>query len=183
MAFRQFDGEILFSKTIPLVEEEQWLMPGEPALIDEFFYVHYLPPEIDEVRISLRNMVTADEIPEQEEEQPISVEWTAYRPEGVKIDFSRLESSSFQGYGENYINIKLKMINSGTIPVERFQIDLKWRNFSGDELFSLSRDLIQWENPVLSPEETRIFRIFTNLPPDLPDEGLEMYINVTRINS
>jgi len=183
IAFKKFDDSTLFEKTLPLIREDQWLMPGEPALIDSFFYVHYLPPEIEEVRISLKNLLIADEIPRLEERQKLPLEWTASRPEGVKIDVFRLDANGFQGYGEDFINIKLMMDNSGTEEINRFEVDLKWRDLSGVEIHSLSQNLIDEGNPVLEPENSRIFRVFTSLPSGSLESEPEMYINVTRINS
>ncbi|MBN2657067.1 MAG: hypothetical protein JXR86_08405 [Spirochaetales bacterium] len=183
IALKNYDGVTLFSRIFPLVSEDQWLMPGEPALIDEFFFVHYLPPEIDEVRISFKNLIIADEIPRQEEKKPLTLEWTASRPEGVSIELFQLDSSGFDGYGEEYINFKFRLDNRGTVPINRFQVDLKWRDTFGEELFSTNRDLIKEENPALLPEGTRIFRVFTSLPSGLEDKKPEFYINVTRINS
>jgi len=183
VAFKKFDGSTLFDKTFPLIKEDQWLMPGEPALIDQFFYVHYLPPEIEEVRISLKNLIIADDIPLMEEKQKLSTDWTASRPEGVKIDIYHLDSNGVQGYGEDFVNIKLMMDNSGIVEIDSFEVELKWRDFSGGEIHSISKKLIGEGNPVLEPESSRIFRVFTSLPKGSLESKPELYINVTRINS
>lgn len=183
ITFRSFQGDALFRKSYALIDDDELVMPGEPILIDKFFYVHYLPPEIDRVDLSLKNLAFADEIPQEQENNLLSVEWDAPRPEGVKLNIYTTDSAFFKGYGQDYANIKLKIENLGLQPVSLFHIDLNWRDSFGDMLYSVSQELIQEDNRSLGEGENRIFKVFTAIPPSIQEKEAELYITVKRINS
>lgn len=182
ISFKDHQGNSLLTKTYPVVTSNQWLIPGETRIIDHFFYLNYLPPDIDKVNLSLSNLNLSDEIPENQDEAPLSITWDDARPEGVKISIWNKESRLYDGYSSDYFNIKLKVINEGTMNINELQIELKWRTLMGDHLYTHKETLMAKGSPSLPSEESRIFYVLTSLPHSVVKQEKEMYIDVTRID-
>lgn len=180
--FRDYKGKIIFRKVLPLLSAFQNLYPGETLLIDEFFYIHYLPPDIAAIDIKLTDLKVADEIPQSDEPFPLKIEWSEDRPEGTKLEMAIKNRSALTGYSEGYTNLKLQLHNLGFSPVETLHVDLQWRDVYGNVFFSISRELIEPGSPPLKNGENRLFHIFTDLPSYDEDEEIEIFINVNRIN-
>ncbi|MBI9099661.1 MAG: hypothetical protein JEY91_14375, partial [Spirochaetaceae bacterium] len=104
--FINSSGTPLFRKTVSLVEDNEIFLPGEGILIDEFFYIHYLPPEIERISLNLTNVSFSDDYITGETPEEIYLQWDTARPEGVNIALLLKSSTSIYSYAGSYRNMK-----------------------------------------------------------------------------
>lgn len=180
--FRNYERDVLFEKSLDLIEENDIVYPGEPILIDEFFYMHYLPPDIDNIDILIRDIKAPDELPDRPEPQPLKLEWEANRPEGVRLSVSLIKEDIIHSYSQNYGKYKIQMINEGNIPIDDCVLELTWRDDFGSILHSKTFEAIKKSSPPLSLGDKRYFSVFTDLPDSTFHENVDFYINISRIN-
>ena len=182
ISFINVNREKLFTKTFSMIKENQIIMPGEKVLVDYFFYIHYLPPEIDKITLNLSNIDYAEDIISQEESQIIALEWTAARPEGIKISLILKEEITYETYSQYYKNMKILMKNSGFTDIKNLEVSLSWRDQYGTILYENQKILINKSNPPLQTEDDRIFNIFSEIPKDLDRVDTEFFLRINRIN-
>lgn len=180
--FKDYRGNRIYEKKLSLVKENETYYPGEPILVDGFFYIDYLPPDIDKITLVVDDLSFADVIPPRSNVQPLKIEWSAPRPEGADISMEIKEISELEGYSLRYGTVKLSLSNKGILPVTDLGIHLSWRDRYGEVYFSIPRELIRKDNPLLKTGETRIFQIFTELPPQREERDNEIFIDVNGIN-
>lgn len=176
------EGDSLFKKSFPLIDENWVVSPGETVLIDEFFYIHYLPPEINRVNINLKNISFHDKIIIPRNPEDLDIEWNSFRPEGVKISMILEDSSDLKGYSGFYKSMKIKLINQGNIPIHNMEIALAWKDEYGNLLHKKNDSLISENNPPLVDGGDRVFHLFSEVPVETGGGDSEFYIEINRIN-
>jgi hypothetical protein len=180
--FINTEGDSLFSRTLPLVRENQLILPGEAIVIDQFFYIHYLPPDIDKINLTLRNYSFSDKTIPAEKSIPLKIEWETSRPEGIEIQMSLKNEDSIINDSQSYKNIKMLLENKSLTAIENLEIQLSWRNSYGEIIYQIPKRLIRRDSLPLKKEKSRIFYLFTEIPEIVNQEENEFFIEIDRIN-
>ncbi|MCP4164136.1 MAG: hypothetical protein GY760_29095 [Deltaproteobacteria bacterium] len=180
LRFKDYNGESLFSKIIPLVKDTT--LPEEIVLIDQFFYIHYLPPDIDEVTLNFYNYDSIDKSEMNYETVSLPIVWDAMRPEGIKIEIAKKSEVLIDGYGQSYKKIKIELNNIGLKEIYNLQISLLWKDKYGDILYSIPESLIDKNNPPLLMGRKRNFNILSEIPPEAISRDYDYHITINRIN-
>lgn len=180
--FIGYEGNLLFSKKIPLVLEDQIILPGESIMIDEFFYIHYLPPDIDKITINLTDISFTDNFISNSSSEEIYLQWDTNRPEGINISLILKNESIIESYSGSYLNMKIELSNKGAEEIQNLEVALGWKDKYGTVLLERPEILIRKDSPPLSTEKKRIFYLFTEIPEKIALQKEEFYIKINRIN-
>ena len=180
--FIGYEGNLLFKKEFPLVREDQIILPGESIMIDEFFYIHYLPPDIDKITINLTNISFTEDFISNSSSEAIYLQWDAYRPEGTNISLILKNDSIIKSYSGSYLNMKIELNNNGTEEIKNLEVELGWKDKYGTVLLERPEVLIRKDSLPLSTGKNRIYYLFTEIPEQIALKNEEFYIKINRIN-
>jgi len=181
--FVSTEGKTLFTKTVSLIKEDHLVLRGEKILLDQFFFIHYLPPDIAKVSLNMSNYSFSEEEISAEESLPVYIEWETSRPEGIKININLKNENAYESYSHSYKNFKIHLENLGLNEIHNLEVKLSWENIYGDLLFEDHQVLINKKNPPLLAGKDRLFYLFTEMPNEINNEKeKEFYISITGIN-
>jgi len=180
--FINSSGGSLFKKSISLIGDDQIILPGESIIIDEFFYIHYLPPDIDHINFNLSNISLPDDFNSNTANRELYIQWNTSRPEGINISMILKNENAFDSYSGTFTNMKIELMNQGNGEIFNLDVALSWKDKYGNILLESPKNLIRLDNPPLSEGKNRIFYLFTELTEEISQKADEFYISINRIN-
>lgn len=180
--FMGSEGDLLFTKRFPLVREDQVILPGESIVVDEFFYMHYLPPDIDKITINMTDISFTDKFISDSLSEEIYLQWEANRPEGTKISLILKNDSLIKSYSGSYVNMKIELDNQGVEEIGNLEVELAWKDKYGNILLETPEVLIRDGSPPLSSGGKRTYYLFTEISQEISELNEEFLIKINRIN-
>lgn len=172
----------LFKKSFPLVREDQIILPGEPIIIDEFFYIHYLPPDINRISFNLTDLSFSDDFSANNATEKLYLQWDTPRPDGINFSITLKNKSSMNSYSGTFQNIKIELKNQGAKDIFNLKVALSWKDKYGNILLECPTDLIHENNPSLTEGKNRIYYLFSEITEKVFESADEFYITINGIN-
>ncbi|MFP4363078.1 MAG: tetratricopeptide repeat protein [Spirochaetia bacterium] len=166
---RRFDARASYQASV---------RPGEALPFNQLVYQDTQVPDIQECRLTFVTMEAypaSDEYPDSK-----SIQLSTSTSQSALQQLSVLErENTVQGLGNEtvYNTIVFTVINSGSTPISRLQLEIDWLDGSGNIITTEQSWVVTASSPVMMPEEARSVKIYGDMPAQDYDDVQDYRVN------